>query len=220
MALSGTPSISNQTFTDFGKAAQDIFSSQANAAGLRIQAQGTDLEAAGTRIQAKGSLLTAQGDLTEAADYTLASSLAEQNALFTKASTAIQQTQADRQLQMSLGETQASLGAAGLSGAGSGTELLRASVAQGSLNKSMLGSQGLIQEAGFEEQAQSYTNLANFARYGAGVETEISGEQQKIATGQDAIAASQRALANKTETQGEISAAISTAAAVASLFIA
>ncbi len=108
---------------------------------------------------------------------------------------------------------------AGLASSGSATDLLRASAAQGSLNKSMIQTQGLLTEAGYEEQAQSYTNLASYATYGAGVETTIAGEQNQIATGQDAIAASQNALADKTITDGEISAGIAAASGVATLFL-
>lgn len=210
--------VSQQTFSGFGQAVQDIFSSQANAAGLRIQSSGTLLQARGTRIQAEGSLLTARGDITEAENYDTAAALARTNEQFVKESTAVQQVQADRQLQQSIGETTAQTAGAGLA-ASSSTDLLRSSVQQGALNKQLIGAQGQIQEAGYEEQAQSYTNLASYARYGAGVETTIAGEQQQIATGQEAIAASQTSLAKQVEQNGEISAAIDIASSIAGIFL-
>ena len=44
--------------------------------------------------------------------------------------------------------------------------------------KSTLGQQGLITEAGYEEQAQSYGIIANTARQTAGEEEEIANQQQ------------------------------------------
>lgn len=208
--------LGNATFTNFGAAVNDLFSSQANAAGLRIKASGTELEAQGTRIQAEGSRLTAKGDLTEAGNYDLAASLATENAQFTEASTRIQQTMADRQIYQAIGTEKAGFAGAGLS---DNLDLLRDSASQGALQKALIGSQGQIAEAGYTEQAQSFTNLSSYAKYGASVENDIADKQDAIAGGQDQIAQQERDLADQTQTNGYISAGIHAATAIASIFV-
>ena len=130
--------VSNATFTDLGSAASDLF------AGF----------AAGDKIK---------GDLLEQQSYQAAAGLAEQNAQFTAQSTAIQQSQSDRELFMSLGKTKSEVAGAGFSESGSALDILRSSASQGSLQKAVIGQQGLITETGYQEQASAYTDMANAA---------------------------------------------------------
>jgi hypothetical protein len=130
--------IGPQTFSDFGGAASDLF--------------------AGFGDQSK-----AQGDFAEAQNYTLAAKLAQQNEKFTETSTAIKEAQQARESTMTLGGQQADVAGAGFSEGGSALDLLRSSASQGALTHAVLGQQGLITEAGYNEQAASYNNMATAA---------------------------------------------------------
>jgi hypothetical protein len=154
--------LSGGAFSDFGSAVSDIFA-------------------------AEGDRLKAQGDQFEQERYQDAAALAEQNAQFTAQSTAIQQAAADRQLYGALGRTTSEVAGAGFSMSGSALDLLREGAQQGATAKAVLGQQGLITEAGYQEQAQSYNLLAN----AAGVAIK---EDKLAATGSD-IAAGISALA-------------------------
>jgi hypothetical protein len=141
--------IGASTFTDIAGAVSDLFGSSADKA-------------------------KAQGDFIEAQDYTLASNLANQNEQFTETSTAIKEAQADRQLYMTMGAEKADTAGAGFANSGSALDLLRSSAQQGALNKAVLGQQGLITEAGYKEQAQSYTNMAQAATIAGNAEEEAA----------------------------------------------
>jgi hypothetical protein len=107
------------------------------------------------------------GDRIEAQNYDLASSLATQNEKFTETSTAIKESQQQRELMFNLGGQQADTAGAGFAASGSSLDILRDSASQGALTHAVLGQQGLITEAGYTEQAQSYTNMAGAARMAA-----------------------------------------------------
>ncbi len=180
----------NATFSDAGSAVNDLFSSQANATGLRIKSQGIRLQAEGNRV--------------EAGNYDLASTLAKQNEQFTEQSTAVKQLQADRQIELGIGQETADIAGAGFGKSGTALDLLRSSAQQGALQKAVLGQQGLITEAGYQEQAQSFTNMAGYARYAAGQEDSIASQTDR--------------LADTTARNGLISAGIKGIAAAATLF--
>jgi hypothetical protein len=112
----------------------------------------------------------AKGDEIEASNYRLAASFADQNVIFTQWSTAIKQAQETRDITKSLGETAADTAGAGFAASGSSLDLLRDSASQGALTKAVLGEQGLITEAGYQEQAQSYRNMADAADMAAKAE--------------------------------------------------
>lgn len=101
----------------------------------------------------------AQGDFAEAQDYDLASGLATQNEEFTVQSTAIKQAQNDRQIYQTMGGVTADTAGSGFAASGSSLDVLRDSAAQGALTKAVAGQQGLITEAGYDEQAKSYANM-------------------------------------------------------------
>jgi hypothetical protein len=116
----------------------------------------------------------AAGDRIQATNYDLASTLATQNEKFTETSTAIKQAQNDRQIYQAVGGQQADVAGAGFASSGSALDLLRDSASQGALTKAVAGQQGLITEAGYTEQAESYTNLAGAARLAAHAEDEAA----------------------------------------------
>ena len=128
----------NATFSDIGTAVSDIFAAQ------------------GDELKAKGAAFEQQS-------YVQAAALAQQNEQFTAMSTAIKQSQADRNLYGALGQTRADVAGAGFAESGSALDILRESASQGAMTKAVLGEQGLITEAGYQEQAQSYTDMANAA---------------------------------------------------------
>jgi hypothetical protein len=127
-----------ETIQSFGAAASDIF--------------------AGEGDQAK-----AQGDFAEATEYNAAAGLALQNEQFTKQSTAIKEAQQQRELTMNLGQQQASTAGGGFAASGSSLDILRDSASQGAIAHAVLGQQGLITEAGYQEQATSYQTMSQAA---------------------------------------------------------
>jgi hypothetical protein len=161
--------LSNATFSDLGGAVSDLFA-------------------------VKGYGYKKAGDLAEQKNYQLAAQFSDQNAVFTEWSTNIKEAQASREISKSLGETRADVAGAGFAESGSAIDILRDSASQGALTKAVLSEQGLITEAGYKEQAQSYRTMADAAGMAAKAE-------DTAATG------------------AEISAGIKGVAAVASLFL-
>lgn len=204
------------------------------ASGTRITEQGTRISAEGTDLSADSLRLKAGGDIAEAENYDLAAALARQNETYTEASTRIQQSQLDRQLTQTIGGQRAAVAGAGFSSSGSALDIMRDSASQGSLARSVLGAQGQITEAGFEEQAKSYETMSAAGRataageFGIADKTNvIAGQQRGIADQQDVIATQQDQLASDTEAAGKqeqkadfTSAAIKGAIAVASIGLA
>lgn len=182
----------------------DIFSGMEKSKGMHITADGT-------RINATGLRLKAHGDIVAGENYDLASNLATRNSDYTKISTNIKQMQADRQIYMGMGATTADVAGAGFTQSGSALDLLRSSAQQGALTKQVIGSQGLITEAGYDEQATAYGKLAESSRYAAKVENEMATETDSIANKQDD-------LANDMETHGWITGGIKMGLGIAGLF--
>ncbi len=221
------------TISFFGGAVNDLFSSSAKAdeynlkgAGLNISAQGTRISAEGIRLQGQAGRLRAQGDITEAQNYTTAAGLARQNSEFTAQSTKLQELTADRQIYQGIGTERAEVGGAGFQQSGSAVDLLRSSAQQGALQKEVISQQGLMTEAGYNEQATAYDNLASYGNFAASQETQMAGEQDKIANETDVLAnrtddlANQtRDLAGQTRTAGDISAGFKIASGIASFFL-
>ena len=108
-------------------------------------------------------MLKAKGAEFEQKSYLEAADLAKQNEQFTEMSTAIKESQADRNLYQALGQTKADVAGAGFAQSGSALDILRESASEGAMTKAVLGEQGLITEAGYKEQAQSYTDMASAA---------------------------------------------------------
>lgn len=145
--------LSNNTFTDFGAATSDIFAASAD--------------------QSKAS-----GDYAEQTEYTEAAGLANQNEQFTAMSTGIKEAQQNREITQQIGKTQADVAGAGFAQSGSALDILRNSAEQGSLAKAVTSEQGQITEAGYAEQAESYTQMASAAG-------EAASAAKEAATGAD-----------------------------------
>lgn len=107
-----------------------------------------------------GQLEKAKGEEFEQQNYEEAAVLAGQNEKFTETSTAVKEAQQERELTKSLGTTTADIAGAGFAQSGSALDILRDSARQGALQHAVIGEQGLITEAGYREQADSYRNLA------------------------------------------------------------
>jgi hypothetical protein len=116
----------------------------------------------------------AQGDLAEAQQYGLAAQYADQEAQYTKVSTAIQGFQAERELSQSLGQTTADVAGAGFASSGSALDLLRSSASQGAIQQATIQQQGLITEQGYLEQAKSYDIMEGAAEQAASAEKTAS----------------------------------------------
>lgn len=119
---------------------------------------------------AEGHRAKATGDRLEADNYDLAATYALQNEKFTETSTAIKQSQFERSIYQTIGGEKADIAGAGLAASGSALDLLSDSASQGALTKAVAGQQGLITEAGYTEQAQSYTTMSKAARLAANAE--------------------------------------------------
>jgi hypothetical protein len=127
----------------------------------------------------------AQGLRLEGEQYGLASTYAEQNKAYTQQSVDLQEYQASRKINQTIGSQQAAVASSGFGEAGSALDLLRDSANQGALTKATLAQQGNITEAGYEEQAQSYNlmqqaannaaDAADKAAKGAGISAIIKG---------------------------------------------
>lgn len=130
--------------------------------------------AVGDLFSSEGHKAKAEGDRIEAQNYDLASGLALKNEKFTETSTAIKQSQLDRSIYQTIGGERADVAGAGFAESGSALDLLRDSASQGALTKAVAGQQGLITEASYTEQAQSYTNMASAARLAANAEDDAA----------------------------------------------
>ena len=197
-------------FGDFGAAANDIFQGEADQA----KADAADAQANQAITASQADLLKSTGDLTEGAAYGEAAGLADENAAFTAQSTKVQEAQADRTLFQSLGTQRSNVAASGFGAGGSAGDILRSSASQGALSKAVLGQQGLITEAGYTEQAQSYRAMQTAAGLASQEDVLASQGEQQAAAGYTAEASADRTAG----TGSDISSVISGVAGVAALF--
>lgn len=130
----------------------------------------------------------AEGNRLQAEQYDLARELALQNKQFAETSTAIKEQQTQRSIENVIGQQQADVAAGGFAATGSALDLLRDSMSQGALTKAVIGQQGLIEEAGYQEQADSFAIMAKSARLAADAE-ETAGIGSFISGGVKAVAA-------------------------------
>jgi hypothetical protein len=118
---------------------------------------------------AVSSIFGGIGDLSEASAYGTAAKYAGQNAELAKETTAIQAFQAQRKIGQVEGGQQAEVASAGFTNSGSSADLLRSSVAQGSLTKNLISIQGKVNENGYLEAQSQYQGMqANAEAAGAG----------------------------------------------------
>jgi hypothetical protein len=208
------------TISDAGGAVQSLFAGFGAEAQGALQAKGLNLQADSQRINAQGDRLKAQGDLAESTEYDEAGALAKQNEAFTTQSTAIKEAQNNRQITQAVGGEQASVAGAGFANSGSSMAMLRDSASQGSLTTAVMGEQGLITEASYDEQAQSYATMSAAATTAAGGEENIATQTDQIADQTDQLATATQNAANNTATGDFITSAIKGVAALASVALA
>jgi hypothetical protein len=135
--------LSSSTFSNVGGVFSDLYASsgfKTKAAGLRVESE----------------------------EYLQAAAFADLNAKYTEQSTTIQQAQASRAIEKTLGQQQADVASNNFEEAGSALDLLRDSATQGALQKAVLAQQGLITEAGYQQQAASYRLMSSAADMAAG----------------------------------------------------
>lgn len=145
--------IGQSTINDFSGAVGDLFAAE----GYKYKQQGAQIE---------------QGMYTQAAGF------ARQNEQFTAISTGIKEMQQQRELTQTMGATNAAVAGAGFESSGSALDLLAASAQQGALTHQVLGYQGQITEAGYEQQAKALDAQAQ----AAGVAAEAAAEAAKGST--------------------------------------
>ena len=104
-----------------------------------------------------------QGARIEAEQYLKSAAFADLNATYTKELTNIKEYQAQRAIFKTMGSQRADVAASGFAKSGSALDLERDSATQGALTKAVLGAQGQIEEAGYEQQAASYRLMADSA---------------------------------------------------------
>lgn len=163
------------------------------------------------RSKAKGLRIKAQGDELEGQNYDLAAALSKQNEQFTEVSTAIKQSQIDRSNYQAIGGQQADVAGAGFAASGSALDLMRDSASQGALTKAVAGQQGLITEAGYTEQAQSYQNLSKAAAFAVQQDNLAADAADHAAEGADITAGIKGA--------GSVISGIMSAVGIAKLFV-
>jgi len=110
-----------------------------------------------------GDLDKAKADELEQGQYTEAAAYAGQEEQFAKESTALKVAGESRDLLLGQGRTIAAVANAGLTESGSALDILRSNAQQGALQQAVTGQQGLITEAGYAEQQQSYQTMAEVA---------------------------------------------------------
>lgn len=104
------------------------------------------------------------GDLKAASGYKRASAIAATNSKIAQSSTAIQETQAQREIYRTMGTQQADIGAAGLATSGSALDIMRDSASQGALTKSLVQNQGTITSLGYQQESASLASQAAAAK--------------------------------------------------------
>ena len=99
------------------------------------------------------------GGFEAAADaYGKAANIANQNANLTDFSTKIQVAQLNRKIEQTTGAELAATAGANVAG-GSAGDLMRSSIQQGALAKSVAQTQGAVNKNGFLQQAEAYTGM-------------------------------------------------------------
>jgi hypothetical protein len=160
----------------FGSATFSGLSTAVSDIGAGISQEGA---ATSDLYAAEAEQYKIEGTQFERTSYQEAAALAAQNEQFTAYSTRIKAAQQQREISMSLGTTTANVAGAGLANSGSALDILRESASQGALTKAVIKQQGLITEAGYNEQQQSYLNMVGAAN--AAIQGDIIGQQADYA---------------------------------------
>jgi hypothetical protein len=211
MALTLPTSLNPSLFTS----ATSAVSALTQGATDKAQAQSAAEQAAAAQTTASADLLQGQGDVIEGQAYGEAASLAELNAQYTKTATNVAVAQGQQQIYQTIGGVKASAGSAGLTTGGTAGDILRMSASQGALNQDITLSQGQINVAGYNEQAQSYQAMQSAAMLASQEQTLASQGEQDVSQGYQDVSQGYETAAS----YSDIGAIISGAGAVASLFM-
>jgi hypothetical protein len=138
-----------------------VFSNVAGASSDLFAAKGFGFKAKGARIE--------QGLYNDAAVF------ADQNVAYTERSTAIKTAQEQRKDLKLIGGQTADIASAGFAASGSALDILAESASQGAHARQVLGFQGQITEAGYEQQAKALRMQGD----AAGVAAEAADEAAK-----------------------------------------
>ncbi len=141
--------ISDKQFDLFGGAVNDLF----GAAGSAAQAKAYGQSAAALDLSA--------ARLDEAAAFS------DFSAGMAKQKTAIGKLANEREVFNVLGSQGAGIVGGGFSLAGSGSDILRMTAAEGALSQQIIGQQGMLEEATYKEEAKNYRTQAQAARLDA-----------------------------------------------------
>ena len=116
---------------------------------------------------AVSSIFGAIGDEQAAAAYEKEATIAGQNAAISQTSTAIQEAQMARQVTQAVGTQEANIEAGGFTMGGNASDLLRQSLQQGALAKSLVTQQGTLITQGYLEQEQAAQGKASASKTAA-----------------------------------------------------
>lgn len=117
---------------------------------------------------AVSDLFGAYGSEQAAQAYKKEAQIASENAQISETSSQIQQAQEARAVTQAIGTEGASTAAAGFTMGGNASDLMRQSIQQGALAKSLIAQQGAITTLGFEQQAQAAKGKAAASQTQAG----------------------------------------------------
>ena len=117
--------------------------------------------------------IKAQGLEAEAQNYGTAAQLADENAQFTIESTAVKSTMAQRQQELGIGQEVTNIAGNGFAMTGSALDILRSAHQQAGLQTAMTQQQGSITEKGYQEQADSYRVMQQYASDAANSEKSL-----------------------------------------------
>ena len=113
---------------------------------------------------AKADRIQAEGEWMAGASYHAAAGISRQNVSITELSTAIKEAQLTRKINMTEGAQVAAEGKANVTG-GSAGDLMRERIQQGALAKTLMNTQGQIEENSFKQQAIAYDAMATSAEH-------------------------------------------------------
>ena len=111
-----------------------------------------------SQYTAAADTLLAGGDFTAGQAYGVASNIGSQNAQIEEMATGIQEAQLNRKIYSTVSGQAAETGHANVSG-GSAGDLMRMSISQGNLARTLASTQGEISANAFREQSTAYAGM-------------------------------------------------------------
>jgi hypothetical protein len=117
--------------------------------------------------------LKAEGLDAEGKNYGMAVTLAEENKQYTIEATDVKDTMAKRQQELGIGQETTNLAGNGFTMSGSSLDILRSAHQQAGLETAMTQTQGSMTEIGYQEQADSYRVMQQYATDAANSERKL-----------------------------------------------